>query len=159
MSRTPASSIPAAIAGLLTVLQADSALSDVTITDGPQLVEPSLGRAELRIGSGGDAEDTLSASSQLGDSSLRRGDSTETVELRCHVEYWLDGEPVQPCRTVVFAVVDAVKAALVRDPTLGGAVRRSRLTGELTYSAGRLENGTGVETGAAVAFTVRADAL
>lgn len=154
MTTIPTSAIPAALTGLVSLLRADPALSDVTVLDGPP-VSPIASGATLLIGANGDESDVLSASSTLDDASLGRGDTAESLEIRCHVEYWEGTEHVEPCRSKAFAVLDAVKAAVSRDPRLGGAVRRARLTGQLSYAAARFEG----ETGVGVPFTIRCDVL
>jgi hypothetical protein len=157
MSVTPASAIPAAITALLDLLSADPALSavGVQILDGPPVSAIAAPGTVLIIGGNGDEDDVVSATAAITDSSLRRGDTSETFDIQCHLEHWEGGDDVAACRRAAFAALTAVKAALVRDPRLSGAVTRARLAGSLSYAAAHFEGDTGV----GVPFTIRCEAL
>jgi hypothetical protein len=157
MSVTPASVIPGAIDGLLDLLRADPALTAIglIVLDGPP-VSPIAGPVTvLIVGGNGDEDDPEGASSELTDSSLRRGDQAETIDLRCHLEHWEGGDDVAACRNSAFAALTTIKAALRRDPRLGGSVTRARLAGRLNYAVAHFEGDTGV----GLPFVVRCDAL
>jgi hypothetical protein len=154
-ARGPASAIPDALEGLLDVLLATPELGDVAILDGPP-VSPIAGPGTvLIVGGNGDEDDVLSATAELSDASMGRGDTSEQLDLRCHLEHWQGGDDVRACRRAAFDVLTLVKAAVGRDPRLGGAVTRARLTGSLSYAVAHFEGDTGV----GVPFIIRCNVL
>jgi hypothetical protein len=157
VSVTPASAIPDAIDGLVDLLRADPALTavGVQVLDGPPVSVIAAPGTVLIVGGNGDEDDVLSATSELTDSSLRRGDNAETFDVRCHLEHWEGGDDVAGCRRAAFAVLSSVKAAVIRDPKLGGAVSRTRLTGGLSYAVAHFQGDTGV----GVPFVLRCERL
>jgi hypothetical protein len=155
MSLTPASAIPDAIDGLLDLLGADPALKSVQLLDGPPVSAIAGPSTVLIVGGNGDEDDVLSASGDIVDAGLRRGDTSETFDIRCHLEHWEGGDDVAACRRSAFDALNQVKAALIRDPRLGGAVTRARLAGSLSYAAAHFQGDTGV----GIPFTVRCEAL
>jgi hypothetical protein len=157
VSATPASAIPAAIDGLLDLLVHDPRMiaAEVQVLDGPPVSAIAGPSTVLIVGGNGDEDDVLSVTSDLTESSLRRGDTSETFDIRCHLEHWQGGDDLRAARAAAFAALDVVKEALRRDPRLGGAVTRSRLTGSLSCAQLHFKG----ETGVGVPFTVRCEAL
>jgi hypothetical protein len=153
MTVTPASAIPAAVDALVDLLTAQLAATNVLVLDGPPVSAIAGPSTVLIIGGNGDEDDLLAATSDLTDSTLRRGDNAERFDLRCHLEHWEGGDDLPAARRAAFAVLDSVKAALVADPRLGGSVTRARLTGGLSYAPVHFEGDTGV----GVPFIVRCE--
>lgn len=143
-----ASTMPAAIDGLLAAVRASDDLADLVaagaIFDGPPRTD--MPQEFVSIGWGGADEDpSVEATDTDGGLEANREDYS-IVGL---VYVWSGDSDFAPLRARCFARLDAVNAAILADPSLGGAVMRARLSANVLGQAP-------IQAGAAAAvrFTV-----
>ncbi|MEV3946976.1 hypothetical protein AB0K57_04840 [Streptomyces halstedii] len=126
------SAAPAAINGLLTVLTAAPALTDVRVIDGPPPSSTFSEPDRLYIGWAPGAEQAAEISQAFASAGARLRDEDGTIS--CYLETRAGDEDMALCRARVFELLAGVEAALRATdgaptaPTLGGAVLWSELT-------------------------------
>lgn len=124
-----ASSIPAVIDALVSVLSARAALQapDVLISDGT----PSRALAQTRlIQIGGHGEPTVTGDQHPAELGGMRREEDYTVRLYCSAE--TGGAVQKTSRDQAFALLAEVENALRTDATLGAVVRYAEISGGIT---------------------------
>lgn len=139
-----ASTMPAAIDGLLAAVRSRPALADVQTFDGPPRTD--MPQKFISIGWGGADEDPAITAS---DSDAGLEANREDYEVLGLAYVWSGDQDFKPLRDEAFALVDEVQAAITADITLGGAVMRARLSASVLGQA-PIQAGSAV----AVRFTV-----
>lgn len=140
----PASTMPAAIDGLVAAVRAREALSGVQIIDGYPRTDTE--QTFICIGWGGADEDpSVEATDTDGGLEANR----EDYSILGLVYTWSGDQEFKPLRDRAFGMLDEIAAAIQADVTLGGAVMRARLSATVLAQAP-------IQTGsaAAVRFTV-----
>lgn len=143
-----ASTMPAALDGLLTAVRARPALAELNaagaIFDGPPRTD--MPQEFISIGWGGADEDP-SVEATEADAGLEA--NREDYQILGLAYVWSGDQDFKPLRDRAFALLDEVNAAIQSDITLGGAVMRGRLSASVLAQAP-------INAGAAVAvrFTV-----
>lgn len=141
------STIPAALTNLVQLVRV--VLPGVRVEDGPWLNRPE--EADV-VSVGWTPEEGTAV--EMTDSIAGLGSSAESYDVTCLASSW-SGEVDMPARRArVDAMVEAIRAGLRTDHTLGGVVTRARLA---TVSLDQWQTSSGCE--AAVVFTVRVDAF
>lgn len=120
------STVPAAVAALLTRLAASPDLAGVLIKDAGQLTDPDATEV-LSVGYQGDAED-LAVDGQMRREGAAVTPDREQYDIRCAVVTANGDEDLGAARTRAFALLDAVGAVLAQDWRLGGTVMNAALT-------------------------------
>lgn len=139
--------IPAALDALVGLVGRTQ--PDVLVSDGPWLARPDRPDV-IAVGwtpTEGEAVEMVDVDAGL-------ETSRETYDIICLASSWSGDTAMGARRARVDGMVEQVRARLVADPTLGGAVARARLA---TVSLGQYQTASGAE--AAVEFTVRVDAF
>lgn len=146
------STAPAAISALVSMLKTSPELvaAGVLVLDGPEV---SDGSAPAVIAVGGDPEDDTSADTTEAEEGYGGIRDRENTDIRCllAVRYG-DGGFAAP-RAAAYALLAAVRRALIADPTLGHTVMNASISG----SALRQDMTTGGPR-AQLRFTVTCDA-
>lgn len=120
-----ATSIPGAIANLVTALKAAPTLAAVTIYDGPPV--KATGRKDyICVGYTPDT-DTIAFQRSWAAIGARRQE--EDYEIPCSALVWSGGTNMTVRRNLAFDLLDAVAAVLAADPTLGGVLRLAAING------------------------------
>ncbi|MFF4848002.1 hypothetical protein [Streptomyces sp. NPDC001194] len=146
------SAVPAAVAGLLTILRSAPGLHGVTVVDGPP-TNNLTGGDWLYVGHQPGADAAVSLSQAFASAGARTRD--EDIEIACYAESRAGGTDMAARRARAFELLAEAENALratdaaPEAPTLGGAVLWAHLvTGDLY----QLQS-DGVLAG--IAFTVR----
>ena len=140
--------LPAAIDGLVALLATSPGLglSGVRVDDGPWLERPSEPDVVV-IGWLPTEGPTVAWVAQTADMRTDR----ESFDIAGLASAWDGGTVMKTVRDRADSLIEAIRAALRTDPTLGGVVSRARLN---TVSAAQFQNGDGCEF--TVNFTVSA---
>lgn len=145
------SRVPAAVAALLSILQAAPALAAVRIVDGPETVNAAE-RDRIHVGWQPNAEAAVSLTQDFNSAGARTRD--EEFEIACYAESRSGDKDMALQRNRVFELVAAVEDALRATdaaptaPTLAGTVLWAHLT------AGNLRQWQADGAGAGLAFSV-----
>lgn len=136
-----ATSIPAAIANLVTGLRAWPALSGVTIYDGPPA--RATGRKDyLCIGYTPDT-DTIEFDREW--ASLGALKQEEDFALPCSAMVWSGSTDMSVRRNRAFALLDEVAAFLATDRTLGGVLRLAAINGRGSLGQAQTQSGAAAD--------------
>ena len=143
-----ASTMPAALDGLLAAVRAREGLADLVangaIFDGPPRTDTP--QRFISIGWGGADEDPAitAADADAGVEANR-----EDYDILGLAYVWSGDQDLKPLRDDAFGLLDEIQAAITADITLGGAVMRARLSASVLGQAP-------IQAGAAAAvrFTV-----
>lgn len=141
------STVPAALNGLVTTARvAVSTLPEpeVRVDDGPWLNRPEEPDVVV-IGWTPDEGEAV----EFTDAIAGLGSSQETYSITCLASAWVGEVDMPACRARVDAIVEAIRAELKTDRTLGGVVTRARLA---TLSLDQYQTSSGCE--ATETFTV-----
>lgn len=122
--------VPGAIDGLLAVFAA--ALPGVQVVDGPPTADI---RGDV-LGVGLSPQEPSDVESTSTDAGLRG--AREQFAIVCVARSWSGNNALKAQRDRTYRMVDAAEAALVANPTLGGAVSRARWSGS-SYQPWRTE--------------------
>jgi len=130
------SRVPAAVDALLAILRAAPGLADVTVVDGPPVVDLTALK-HVFVGWQPTAQAAVSLTQDFNSAGARTRD--EALAIACYAEARAGDTDMQARRTEVFALVGEVETALRATntaptaPTLNGAVLWAHLTaGDLT---------------------------
>lgn len=143
------STIPDAIDGLKALCDS-AAPSGWTVVDGPPV--RAIQKLVAVAFTGADGEAAVEDTDELSGPSLGR--DLERYRITSQVSAWAGNGEVSARRREVFDTLDAIKAALNADKTLGGAVELARFAGK-AYAPSRDDPGPTV----AVNFTVEVQAF
>jgi len=142
------SAVPAAIDALVDRITARLGRG-VTVIDGPPTVNATGDLVAIGLG----PTDVLAVESTSSIAGLRG--ARESFPIICLARSWSGNASVRDQRTRTYRLVDAVRAELEEDMTLGRAVTRARFGGD-TYTPWRHDSGAVVVD---VPFTVLVDVL
>lgn len=118
-----ASTIPAAIDGLIALLAASASLTGVQIVDGQPTV--NIDSDVIAVGY---AEDGAAVSSQQDPRGLGAQRRAEVFDISCTISCW-NGKPnTKVVRDRAFVLFDACETAIAAEATLGGAVIYGQVT-------------------------------
>lgn len=145
------STLPAAIDGLVAVLQSDSELSGI-VRDGPELRDMADQEAVF-VGHTGTDEDTA-ADGSVAREGLAVQPNRESYSIRCGVSVLNGASDIGAARTRAYELFPVVGAAIAADKTLGGVVMAASV-GEWTLSLSQ----TDVGAWAVLTFNVDVDAF
>lgn len=114
--------VPAAIDALVAADRADPTFADVRVDDGAAAFDQAAPDS-IAIGlSVGEARGATGTSTVAWEGDLERHD------IACAIQSWHGGVDVAGRRARAYALLDAQRAVLRTNPTLGGAVARARIT-------------------------------
>lgn len=147
-----ASTLPAAIDGLMAVFSAAPALSGVVVSDGASVAAASTAKL-LAVGFSVGGDD-LSATLSIGPEDFSGAREREDYDILCAASVVTGDADQSLSRTAVFAIYAAAYEAVRSDPTLGGAVMRAR-PGDFTLHQSASSRGRA----ATVQFTVSVTAF
>lgn len=153
------SRIADAIDGLLDLCRGSADLSDVSIFDGPHVVNGELTHGD-RLFIGATVEENSAASSEQEFASLGRGARDETITIQCTVETYAGEPDIKPRRDRAMAIM-AVVEQLTRqgqpgsDPRLGGIALWSHVSGPISLTQRQTDMGAQVELGFVVEVRAR----
>lgn len=144
------SSVDSALGALVDMLRA--ALPDVTVTDGPAVVDIALSQL-LTVGYQANSSEDLAVDVQTSSEGWAGSPQRETYEVYCSASAFVGDDDQSLARAPAFAIYGAACEAIRADPTLGGAVMRTVPGGWALH-----QSASGQGRAATISFSVIVDA-